>query len=91
MDGISLSLAYPERLDTSSVPAAGDFTVTVVDSFADTTSTPSIGNVSIRGRRVLLTLDETVRFNDRVTVSYIAGTDPIRVAVGQSSDSFEGS
>ena len=88
VDGTSLSLAYPDRLDTSSVPAAGDFTVTVVDSFTGTTSTPSVGNVAIRGTRVLLTLDETVRYRDTVILSYTPGTNPLRAAGGQSSDFF---
>ena len=89
VDGISLSLDYPERLDTSSLPAAGDFTVTAFDSFTGTKSTPSIGNVSINRNEVRLTLEETVRLNDRVTLSYTPGTNPLRAAGGQSADGFE--
>ncbi len=71
----SLTLTYNEDLDTGSTPAAGDFTVKVAGSSVSLANT---NPVAISGKTVTLTLASGVTHGQMVTVSYTAGTNPIR-------------
>ncbi|MCY4441423.1 MAG: SwmB domain-containing protein, partial [Deltaproteobacteria bacterium] len=74
VNGATLTFNYNEALDTGSTPATTDFTVSV----AGTDKTPS--GVSVSGSSVILTLAtaDAVTAGRTVTVSYTAGTNPIR-------------
>ena len=77
VEGASLTLTYGEALDGGSRPAAGDFTVEVEGSGR------SVSEVSLSGSLVTLTLNPAVEHGDTgIRVSYTAGTNPIRDAVG---------
>ena len=73
--GATLTLTYGEALDTGSVPAAGDFTVKVAGSAVSLASTSP---VTVSGSTVTLNLKFAVAGGATVTVSYAAGTKPIR-------------
>ena len=83
-----LVLVYDERLDESSVPGAGAFTVTV-DGTARALSTS--GAVTVRGREVTLNL-RNVSTGQAVTVSYTppvgAGAAPIRDEARNAAAAF---
>ena len=72
VDGAALVLTYNEPLDTTSVPAAGDFVVRVSGSAR------GVSTVAVSGAAVTLTLASAVDNSDTVTVSYTVGTNPIR-------------
>ena len=72
VDGATLVLTYNEPLDTTSVPAAGDFVVRVSGSAR------GVSTVAVSGEAVTLTLASAVDNSDTVTVSYTGGTNPIR-------------
>ena len=74
VDGTSLVLTYDENLDSSSTPAANDFTVTVAGSAV------AVTGVSVSGMTVTLTLASAVSAGDAVSLSYTAGTNPIQDA-----------
>ena len=74
--GATLALFYDRTLDTASVPAASDFTVTVAGSAR------GVSGVVVRDRYVILTLASAVSAGQVVTVSYTAGANPIRDAAG---------
>ena len=78
VDGTALTLTYGDALDETSEPAAGDFSVSVVDSVTSATSTPAVTDVDVTGAVVTLTLAAAVRHGDTVTVDYTAGANPIR-------------
>ena len=67
----SLVLTYNESLDATSTPATTDFSVN--DGVAN-----AVTNVSVSGTTVTLTLTNAIDNGDTVTVSYTAGTNPIR-------------
>ncbi len=78
--GTSLSLTYDEALDGGSVPAPGDFSVSV-DGAARTVST-----VAVDGSTVTLTLSgSAVAAGTVVTVDYTKGTSPIQDSVGNDA------
>ena len=68
-----VALYFDEALDPGSVPAAGDFEVTVGTEAA---ATPS--SVAVEGSAVVLTVDAAAAAGAAVKVSYTAGTNPIR-------------
>ena len=72
VDGAALTLTFSEDLDAESVPAAGDFTVTVGGEAR------GVSEVSVSGSDVTLTLASAVMAGDEVTVSYTPGDNPIR-------------
>ena len=72
VDGAALKLDYDERLDPGSTPATTDYTVTVEGAARNPT------NVVVSGDAVTLTLGTAVTAGQTVTVSYTAGTNPIR-------------
>ena len=75
----TLVLFYDEALDTAAVPAAGDFTVTVAGSARD------VIGVAFADRSVILILASAVNAGQQVTVSYTAGTNPIRDVAGSNA------
>ncbi len=79
VDGTSLTITYDENLDTGSVPAAGDFTVTVAGSER------TVSTVEVSEATVTLTLASAVRAAETVTVSYTAGTNPVQDATGNAA------
>ena len=80
VDGSSLTLTYGEALDGGSRPAAVDFTVEVDGSGR------SVTGVSLSGSEVTLFLNPAVEHQDTgIRVSYTAGTNPIRDAVGNQA------
>lgn len=71
VDDTSLILTYNEALDTGSVPAVGDFSITSASANAAT-------NVSVNGNTVDITLTNAVVGGAVVQIDYTAGTNPIR-------------
>lgn len=72
----TLTLRYNEALDQASVPAAGDFTVTV-DGVARAAAA-----VAVSGSAVTLTLASPVTHGQVVLLSYVKGANPIQNAAG---------
>ena len=73
VDGDSLVLTYDQDLDPDSVPAPGDFEVTVAGSSV------SVSGVSIRGKKVTLTLATPAAVGDEAAISYtVPGSNPIQ-------------
>ena len=73
-------LTYDEALDTGSVPATGDFALAGV-------SVP-ITSVSVQGSTVWLILPDNIPDNYTLTLSYTAGTNPIRDLAGNNAANF---
>ena len=80
VSGDTLTLTYNELLDEDSVPAASAFTLT---------GTPAtVTAVSVRGRRVILTLTAAPTETD-VTLTYtVPGTDPVQDVAGNDAPPF---
>lgn len=85
VNGATLALNYHEALDPASVPAGGDFTVTV-NGQAQAAPT----NVAVTGRIVILTLTAAVYATDTVMLSYLPGVHPIRDAAGNPAAALTG-
>ena len=80
VNGTSLKLNYSEALDTGSVPATTDFTVSV----AGTDQTPT--RVAVSGQTVTLTLGTAATAGQAVTVTYtVPATNPIEDLVGNDA------
>ena len=79
MGGATLVLFYDRGLDAASQPAAGDFTVTVAGGAR------GVSGVAVRDSYVVLTLASAVSAGQAVTVSYTAGTSPIRDEAGYAA------
>ena len=79
VDGKELVVTFSEALDTASVPATTDFTVSV----AGTDQTPT--NVEVSGSAVTLTLSTAATAGQTVTVSYTKGTNPIQDLAGNDA------
>ena len=84
VDGATLTLTYGENLDAGSVPAAGDFTVTVAGSGR------AVSTVEVNGDTVTLTLASAVTLGQTVTVSYTAGTNPVQDRSGNDAANLTG-
>ena len=82
VDGAELSLVYGEDLDPDEVPAPGDFAV-IVDGAA-----AAVSAVAVSGRAVTLTLASAAPIGGKVTVSYTAGTTPLRTLQGKLAADF---
>ena len=85
VDGDRLVLTFDEALDETSVPAPGDFTVSV-DAGAG--APPSA--VAVGGEAVTLTLAARVAPGQAVTVGYAAGASPVRDLSGNPAAGFDG-
>ena len=72
VDGAELVLTWNEALRDDSVPAAGDFAVTVAGS------SRNVGSVAVAGSAVTLTLASAVTSGQTVSVSYTKGTNPLK-------------
>ena len=70
--GTRVRLYYDKALDTDSKPATGDFTVTAAGS------AQTVSGVLMSETAVTLTLGSAVGTGQTVTVTYSAGTNPIR-------------
>jgi|GEM_PF-2520751 len=70
--GSTLTLSYSETLDSASVPAPDDFTVT-----ANGTGV-AVNTVEIAGSAVTLTLESALVDTDLVTLDYLPGSRPIQ-------------
>ena len=75
VNGATLTLTYDEALYPGSVPATGDFTVEVDGVEVNLANTAP---VVVSDMTVTLTLASAVTPGQTVTVSYTAGTNPIR-------------
>ena len=85
VNGAGLTLFYDGALDTSSVPAASAFTVTVAGSAR------TVSSVVISGSAVALILSSAVTHGQTVTVSYaVPATNPIQDAAGNDAASLSG-
>ncbi len=82
VNGAEVTLNYDRALDTSSTPAASDFTVKVDGTAVSLANT---NPVVVSGSAVTLTLASAVTSAQSVTVSYTAGTNPIRSTGGQDA------
>ena len=88
-DETTLVLSYSETLDEGSVPAGGDFAVSVVDAISSAVSARTVDLVSVAGRTVTLSLNAPVRHGDAVALDYTARTGPIRDLVGNPAASLD--
>lgn len=79
----SLTLTYDETLG-STLPALGDYTVSVNGSPV------ALSAISILGTVVTLTLSSPVTDTDTVTLTYNPGATPVQDAVGNTAASFTG-
>ncbi len=92
--GDVLTLDFDEPMDLTSVPAAGDFTVTVLDG-AGTPVPRAVLGVAVAapeqwnpGSKVALTLAEPVVAGEVAAVSYVAGASPLRNLGGLAAADF---
>ena len=76
-------LSFAEALDPGSVPAAGDFAVSVAGAAA------TISSVAVEDASVVLTLNAGAAAGTRVAVSYTPGTNPIRDRAGNAVAAFK--
>ena len=81
-NGVLVRLEYGEDLDSDSVPAPGDFIVTVGTAAATVTA------VTVTGRQVILTLSEPTPVGAEVTVGYTPGAPPLRTPLGKLAGAF---
>ncbi len=72
VNGAELVLTWDETLRDDSVPATGDFTVTVAGA------SRAVDGVAVNGKKVTLTLASAVTGRRTVTVSYTKGTNPLK-------------
>ena len=85
VDGDALDMLFTAKLDTSSVPAPGDFTVTV-DGERRAVRSAQLPNRHF----VRLTLSERVVEGETVSVSYAPGEQSLRALDGAEVESFGG-
>jgi RHS repeat-associated protein len=81
VNGSDLELIFNEKFDPSSQPASDDFSVSSGSAY-------TISNLALSGAKVNITLAETVRSEDTVTVSYTPGVNPLRDEAGNNLPSF---
>ncbi len=84
VDRKTLTVTFDEALDAGSVPAPGDFHVTVGNARRNVAA----GGVAIDGATVTLTLASAAARADRVRVRYTKGTSPLRDPGGSEVASF---
>ena len=88
VDSDEVVLSYNEVLDDDSVPAPGDFAVTVNRAVTNVVSTPTVSSVTVSATDVVLTLPESTRASDTVAVTYTKGANPIRDNARNEAVSF---
>ena len=85
VDGTTLTVEFSENLKTTSVPAPGDFHVTVAGSRRNVAS----GGVAIAGAKVTLTLASAVSYGETVLVRYTKpSSNPLQSAGGTDVATF---
>ena len=85
MDGTALTVTFDEALDEASVPAPGDFHVTVGTARRNVAA----GGVAIDGAAVTLTLASAVLHGDTVKVRYTKpAANPLQDAAGNDVETF---
>ena len=82
VDEKTVTLTFNEDLDANSLPAPGDFTVTV----GGTRHHVATGGVAIEGNTVTLTLVSAPNRGETVTVGYTLGDNPLQDAAGNPVD-----
>ena len=85
--GATVELTWNEALDEASVPAAGDFEVTVDGNAASLAATTP---VRVAGSAVYLTLAAAVSRTQAVTVSYTPSDSPIQDRAGNDAARLSG-
>ena len=80
-DGTSVVLVYSELLDTASVPAVGDFTLSPART---------ISGVAVAARAVRLTVTPAFELGDTITLDYAVGTNPIQDTAGNDAAALSG-
>ena len=91
MTGPTITVAWNEPLDETSVPAASRFTVTVTP-MGDPAQTREVTEVSVADKVVTLTLDRVaaVSTSSAVTLSYaVPTTNPLRDLVGNNAAALD--
>ena len=84
IDGTALTLTFSEALDETSVPAAGDFSVSVAGA---TATAPA--SLSLSGDTMTFALATAVTSGQTVTIAYTKpASDPIKDPAGNEADSF---
>ena len=89
--GPTITVAWNEPLDETSVPAASRFTVTVTP-MGDPAQTREVTEVSVAGKVVTLTLDRVAALStsSTVTLSYaVPTTNPLRDLVGNNAAALD--
>ncbi len=79
VNGSALTMTYNEALNTGSVPANGDFTISAGHS---------VTNRSVTGSTVVLTISPAAVNGEMITLSYTKGTNPIEDLAGNDADNL---
>lgn len=82
VNGNSLALNYDEVLDNGSVPAFGDYTITV------NSSSVSISNITVSNDSVLITLNNAVIAGDNIVLNYNSGSNPVQDNTGNNASNL---
>jgi len=82
LQGNKLVLTYDEQLDSTSVPAPGDYTVKM-NSLVQT-----INTIEVSGNQVVLTMNNNFDPAQLVTVKYRAGSKPVRNLIGNNASNL---
>lgn len=85
VNGNTLALIYNENLDEISVPLSTDFKVKVNGSEQEAPLNPSV-----MGTKVTITLAQSVKAGDTVTISYTPGANPIKDIAGNKAATLVG-
>jgi len=86
VNGITLTLNYTEGLDTGSVPATTDYTVT-----GSSTGAFAKSAVNIVDNVVTITLESAPAEGETVTIDYTAGSNPVRDLSSNNAVNLTGS
>ena len=82
VNGRTLTIIYNEALDENSTPAVGDYNVQVAGSRR------TVASVTVSGRTVTLALTSPVENGETVSLSYTAGTNPVRDEAGNDASNL---
>ena len=81
-----IMLYFDERLDGTSVPAAGDFALSSTDSKA--VQDAAVASVAVEDTAVVLTTSHWLKSNITYTVAYTPGTDAVMDPAGNAVAAF---